>query len=86
MIDYNLKPCPFCGNPAEIIDTEAPEWHSKAKHVRICCSNKYCPMHDFKGFIACVEEYCNTLDIEKSLWNCRRRKNKLTFNEVLKNE
>ena len=81
MIDYSLKPCPFCGNPAEIVDAEPPEWHKGARHVRICCSNPYCVMRNFNGIIACVEDYCNTLGIAKAEWNTRRKRNKLTFKD-----
>lgn len=35
MIDYALKLCPFCGNPAEIVECSALEWFSKAKHVQM---------------------------------------------------
>ena len=84
MIDYALKPCPFCGNPAEIVECSAPEWFSKAKHVQIRCSNEYCLMHYHESSMlrATVEDFCNTLDTAKAEWNTRRRKNKPLWEEL----
>lgn len=84
MIDYTLKPCPFCGNPAEIVDCEPPEYHSKASHVVIRCSNETCVMHEHSIILlrACVEDYCNTLQFAKSEWNRRKKRNKITFKDA----
>lgn len=83
MIDYSLKPCPFCGNPAEIVPCEPPEWFSGAKHVVIRCSSETCLMHYHKSSIlrATVEDYCNTLDTTKAEWNTRKKKNKAMFKD-----
>jgi len=32
MIDYSLRECPFCGNPAEIVNAELPEWNIGGKY------------------------------------------------------
>lgn len=77
----SLKPCPFCGDAAEIVPCDPPEWFSGAKHVKIRCSNEYCMMHDH-GMIrltATVEEYCCTLQSACAEWNTRKRKRKSHF-------
>ena len=81
MIDWSLRECPFCGNPAEIVDAVPPEWHSGAKHKRIVCSSKYCvPLRETNAFRFCVEDYCNTYEFAAYRWNERHGKNPNTWN------
>jgi len=42
MIDYTLRECPFCGNPAEVIYAEPYDWNPGSPTKKIRCSNKYC--------------------------------------------
>lgn len=83
MTDNELKPCPFCGNPAEIVPCDPPEWHILAKHVVIRCSSEFCMMHDH-GMVmlrACVEDYCNTLKSSIAEWNTRKRRRKVQYED-----
>lgn len=50
MIDYSLRECPFCGNPAEIVNAELPEWSSGGKYKKIVCSNEYCKLRNIDFF------------------------------------
>lgn len=80
MIDYSLRECPFCGNPAEIVDAEPPEWHSGGKYRKIVCSNEWClALRNTNNFRFCVEDYCNTYDCAKANWNQRRGRNSNTW-------
>ena len=78
MIDYSLRECPFCGNPAEIVEGEPFSFMPKTPTKRIRCSNEYgCP-----GYYINIR-YQPDLDISveraRGAWNKRKRKNKNTW-------
>lgn len=78
MIDKSLKPCPFCGNPAEIYiipKEENPEWFKGGEFWNIRCSCDTCYIgHQIKL-------NCATKEMAISEWNTRRKRNKLTFDD-----
>ena len=71
---YVIKPCPFCGNPAEIVETKPFEWCPFEKAYIIRCSNEYCIGSSLKR---------KSLDINLLIadWNVRRKRNKYTCDE-----
>lgn len=76
-INYALKPCPFCGNPAEVYDAEPYGWCPKEPVTGIRCSSDYCIGHS----IRCTF-FTNGTDMSAIWeWNKRKRKNKNTWGE-----
>lgn len=71
---YDIKPCPFCGNPAEIVETKPFDFIPYEKAYIIRCSSEWCI-----GFSLT----CKSCDINYliSTWNVRRHRNKLTCDD-----
>ena len=70
--EIKLKPCPFCGNPAEIIQDKPFDWYPCEPTYIIRCSFEF----------GCIGHYINvrhsTKEYAINSWNCRRKRNKLT--------
>lgn len=84
MNDYTLRECPFCGNPAEIIDSDPYSWLPNVPTKAITCSKVWCIGREIKRrFIPNdkLTEVSARLD-----WNTRRRKNRLTWKQEAENE
>lgn len=79
MIDYELRECPFCGNPAEIIDSEPFSFMPKVPTKAITCSNEWCIGHGIK--VRYQPDVEPSVKMARSEWNTRRRKNKVTWRE-----
>jgi len=77
MIDYTLRECPFCGNPAEVIYAEPYDWNPGSPTKKIRCSNKYCIGYTIENRYQAVLYSCENRARED--WNTRRRKNKMTW-------
>lgn len=59
-----LKPCPFCGESAEIIEP-CDEW----KYYRV---EHYCMIHNNIYKIFMMTNWCDTEDQAAELWNSRK--------------
>lgn len=79
MIDLTLRECPFCGNPAEIVDAEPFSFMPNTPTKRIRCSWSMCIGHSINNSYQVDLETSETM--ARNDWNVRKRKNKLTFNE-----
>lgn len=77
MIDYTLRECPFCGNPAEIVEGEPFSFMPKTPTKRIRCSNELCIGHSIK-----IRYLESSEAMARNEWNQRRRKNKLTWEKM----
>jgi hypothetical protein len=79
MIDLTLRECPFCGNPAEIVDGEPFSFMPKTPTKKIRCCSEYCIGHtiNIRYQPDLKESECGA----RNEWNTRRRKNRLTFND-----
>lgn len=70
-----LKPCPFCGCPAELYiipKEENPEWFRNGEFWRVRCSSEWCLIgHNIK--------YASKKDCVIAEWNRRKRKNKVAY-------
>lgn len=78
MIDKSLKPCPWCGNPAEIYiipKEENPEWYKGGEFWRVRCSNEWCTLGH-------TITHASTKEDVIEVWNTRRRKLKRLFEEA----
>lgn len=76
MKEVIIKPCPFCGNPAQLRGArldERPDWYKKGDWHVIECSDEYCAIHP-KMIAGTREELVSS-------WNIRRRANLLTYHE-----
>lgn len=76
-INKNLKPCPFCGNPAEIVNAtyeERPEWCKGMEWYKIRCVNECCLFLHQGQIFGSKEEAANE-------WNLRRKANPNFFPE-----
>ena len=74
MIDYTLRECPFCGNPAEIVEDEPFSWWPKEPTMKIRCSSGWCILHHTNSrFLPEGQQSA------RAMWNTRKRKNKLTW-------
>lgn len=79
MIDLTLRECPFCGNPAEIVDSEPFSFMPNTPTKNIRCSWSMCIGYTINNR---YQPGLETSEImAKNEWNIRKRKNKLTFNE-----
>ena len=78
MIDFTLRECPFCGNPAEIVDGEPYSFFPDSPTKNIRCSNEWCVGHRVDNRYN--PELRSTEVMAREEWNQRRRKNKLTWN------
>lgn len=74
-INYALKPCPFCGNPAEVYEAEPYNWCPYEPVMGIRCSSDYCIGHS----IRCTFFKNNDDRYAIWKWNKRKRKNKYTW-------
>lgn len=79
MIDKTLRECPFCGNPAEIVDGKPFSFMPNTPTKMIRCSSEYCIGHSVEARYQpdLEESFCYV----RNQWNCRKRKNKITFSE-----
>ena len=79
-VDFTLRECPFCGNPAEICDWEPYEWNPNVLVKAIRCSNQFgCPGH--KAVVTFHPDDKFDEQCARQNWNRRKRKNKLTWCE-----
>ena len=79
VIDYSLRECPFCGNPAAIVDAE-PFSHMPTMPTKaITCSSEWCVGWQIR--IRFSTEYESSYKTAAQDWNGRKRKNKLTWGE-----
>lgn len=78
MIDYSLRECPFCGNPAEIVDGMPFSFMPTTPTEKIRCSNEYCFMHGVD--LRFQPDVSSSVYSAKQTWNTRKRKNKVTWN------
>lgn len=76
-VDYSLKPCPFCGNPAEIADVKPYEWCPGEAVRAIRCSDQFCPGHkaECRFMVSSKNDYKDA----RRLWNFRKKKNRVTW-------
>lgn len=81
MIDYTLRECPFCGNPAEIVEGKPYEWFPTKPVNVIRCSNEWCRLHNIDTFSYQVDLQSPEV-MAREDWNRRKRKNKLTWREA----
>jgi|GEM_PF-6594562 len=72
---YDLKPCPFCGNPAEIVKGEPFSFAPYKLTYVVRCSSEWCLIG---SSITC--RYGTKQDAIAD-WNYRRKRNKLTCDE-----
>lgn len=79
MIDLTLRECPFCGNPAEIVEGAPYSFQPNTPTKRIRCCSEYCFCHSIN--IRYMPEVIESEIGARNEWNCRRRKNKNTFND-----
>lgn len=77
MIDYTLRECPFCGNPAEVVNAEPYEWYPSQPLKAIRCSSEWCRCHSID--IRYDPTLRSTEVMAREDWNTRRRKNKLRW-------
>lgn len=79
MKDYTLRECPFCGNPAEIVDGKPFSFMQNTPTKQIRCSSEYCIGHRinvrFQPDIEASEH------MARNDWNRRKRKNKFTWKD-----
>ena len=78
MIDYTLRECPFCGNPAEIVDGKPYEWNPNSPVKVIRCSSEWCRLHAIDNFSYAADLKSPEI-MAREDWNKRKRKNKLTW-------
>ena len=74
-MDKQLKPCPFCGCPAELYiipKEENPEWCKGGEFWRVRCSSEWC-------LIGHTIKYASEKDCVIAEWNRRKRKNKAAY-------
>lgn len=79
MIDLSLRECPFCGNPAEIVDAEPFSFMPNTPTKAIRCCSEWCIGHSIKNrFQPDLKE---SEMGSRNEWNTRKRKNKNTWDE-----
>lgn len=78
MIDYTLRECPFCGNPAEVVEGKPYEWNPRGRVLVIRCSNEWCRLHNIETFSFAADCTSPRLMAQED-WNRRKRKNRLTW-------
>lgn len=76
-INFSLKPCPFCGNPAEIVKAEPFSFRPNKPTKAITCSSEWCVARQIK--IRFDDDLEGSIAMAFGDWNKRRRKNKLTW-------
>ena len=79
MIDLTLRECPFCENPAEIVDGKPFSFMPNTPTKRIRCSWPMCIGYSIDNRFQSDVEPSEIM--ARNEWNTRKRKNKLTFNE-----
>lgn len=69
---YDVKPCPFCGNPAEIVEGEPFSFSPFNRTFIVRCSSEWC--------LTGHSITCRHISKEDAVaeWNHRRKRNKLT--------
>ncbi len=70
MNDIELKPCPFCGQPAELVDVHVPDCNGGRYYVHCpTCSSNFSFMPGL-----CVRTYTGrTPEDVAALWNHRAK-------------
>lgn len=79
MIDLTLRECPFCGNPAEIVDGKPFSFMPNTPTKTIRCCSEYCIGHSIS--IRYQPDLEASVLSARHEWNTRRRKNKNTWDE-----
>lgn len=79
MIDLTLRECPFCGNPAEIVDAEPFSFMPNTQTKKIRCSWSMCIGYSIDNRYQIDLKTSEIMARED--WNIRKRKNKMTFCE-----
>lgn len=78
MIDLTLRECPFCGNPAEIVEGEPFSFMPNIPTKKIRCSWDVCIGHSINNRYQ--SDLKSSEIMARTDWNTRKRKNKITFN------
>lgn len=79
MIDKTLRECPFCGNPAEIVDGEPFSFMPNTPTKRIRCSSEYCFCHSVN--LRFQPDISESKAMARRDWNKRKRKNRNTWKD-----
>lgn len=80
MIDYTLRECPFCGNPAEVVPGKPYEWNPNSPVLVIRCSSEWCRLHNIDAFNFAADLTSPRLMAQED-WNRRKRKNRITWED-----
>lgn len=79
--DYSLRECPFCGNPAIVVDDVPYEWYPNGPVKAIRCSNEFgCPGNKVRIRFAADNKSAEA--DARHMWNRRKRKNKITWRKA----
>lgn len=79
MIDYTLRECPICGNPAEIVEGEPYSFMPNKPTAKIRCSNQWCFMNTVN--LRYQPDLKSSEIRARDEWNQRKRKNKLRWDK-----
>lgn len=77
MVDYTLRECPFCGNPAEIVEAPPFTFMPNTPTKAIRCSSEWCIGHSIRNRFQ--PDLDSSVTMARNDWNRRKRKNKLTW-------
>lgn len=75
-MNKKLKPCPFCGCPAELYiipKEENPQWDKNGIWWRVRCASEWCIIG------RSIKIYCVDENDAIAEWNSRKRKNKAAY-------
>lgn len=84
MIDFSLRECPFCGNPAEIVEGKPFSFQPNQSTNQIRCSNEWCIAHQLR--VRFQPDLSGSVCYARNQWNTRKRKNKVTWSKADENE
>lgn len=79
MIDLTLRECPFCGNPAEIVDDKPFSFMPNMPTKAIRCCNEWCVGNSIR--LRYQPDLKESVLSARHEWNTRRRKNKNTWDK-----